>query len=148
MYPCPFHYWFIVGCTWVFITECGLSLAAAAGAPLWLWSRASRRGSFSCCGTQALGTRASVVATCRLSSFGLWALELGSAVVAHSLSCSAACVIFLDQGSNLCSLHWQTNSYPLYPRGSPILVFLKKGLLRYNLHTLNLPLYSVQSDRF
>ena len=34
----------------------------------------------------------------------------GSVVVAHELSCSAACAIFLDQGSNLCSLDWQADS--------------------------------------
>ena len=31
-----------------------------------------------------------------------------SVVVAHGFSCSAAYGIFLDQGSNLCLLHWQT----------------------------------------
>ena len=30
----------------------------------------------------------------------------------HRLSCSAACRIFPDQGSNPCLLHWQTNSLP------------------------------------
>ena len=33
-----------------------------------------------------------------------------SAVVAHGLSCSAACDIFPDQVLNLCPLHWQTDS--------------------------------------
>ena len=37
----------------------------------------------------------------------------GSVVVAHGLSCSAACGIFPDQGSNLCPLHWQADSQPL-----------------------------------
>ena len=31
----------------------------------------------------------------------------GSIVVAHRLSCSKACGIFPDQGSNPCLLHWQ-----------------------------------------
>ena len=31
-------------------------------------------------------------------------------VVALGLSCFAACGIFLDQGSNLCPLHWQVDS--------------------------------------
>ena len=35
-------------------------------------------------------------------------------VVAHRLSCSASRRIFLDQGLNLCLLHWQVDSYPLY----------------------------------
>ena len=48
--------------------------------------RASHCSVFSCWGAQAIGTRA---------------LE-------HS--CSAACGIFPDQGSNLCPLHWQVDS--------------------------------------
>ena len=39
--------------------------------------------------------------------------------MAHRLSCSVACGIFLDQGSNPCSLHWQADSYPLHHQGSP-----------------------------
>ena len=31
----------------------------------------------------------------------------------HGLSCSEACGVFLDQGSNSCPLHWQADSYPL-----------------------------------
>ena len=34
----------------------------------------------------------------------------GSVVVAHGLSCSAACGTFPDQGSNPCPLHWQADS--------------------------------------
>ena len=37
----------------------------------------------------------------------------GSVVVAQGLSCSAACGIFLDQGSNPRLLHWQAVSSPL-----------------------------------
>ena len=43
----------------------------------------------------------------------------GSVVVAHGPSCSAACGIFPDQGSNPCPLHWQVDSYPLRHQGSP-----------------------------
>ena len=43
----------------------------------------------------------------------------GSVVVAHGLSCSAACGIFPDQGSNPCPLHWQADSQPLRHQGSP-----------------------------
>ena len=44
----------------------------------------------------------------------------GSVVaVAHGLSCSAACGIFPDQGSNPCSLHRQADSQPLRHQGSP-----------------------------
>ena len=28
-------------------------------------------------------------------------------------------MIFLDQGSNPCALHWQVDSYPVYYQGSP-----------------------------
>ena len=53
--------------------------------------QSSHCGGFSCCRAWALGTRASVV-------------------VAHGLSCSEACGIFPDQGSNPCPLHWQVDS--------------------------------------
>ena len=43
----------------------------------------------------------------------------GSVVMAHGLSCSAACGIFPDQGSNPCPLHWQADSQPLRHQGSP-----------------------------
>ena len=43
----------------------------------------------------------------------------GSVVVAHGPSCSTACGIFPDQGSNPCSLHWQADSQPLHHQGSP-----------------------------
>ena len=52
----------------------------------------------------------------------------GSAIVAHGPSCSAACGIFPDQGSNPCPLHWQTDSQPLRHQGSPLFHFLKKYL--------------------
>ena len=58
---------------------------------------------FSCWGAWALGTRASVIVAHGLQS-------AGSVVVAHGLSCSLACGIFPDQGSNLCPLHWQVDS--------------------------------------
>ena len=76
----------------------GLSLVAVSGGYSLLWcagfslrwllllrSMGSRRAGFSSCGS--------------------WALErMGSVVVAHELSCSAACGMFPDQGSNLCAL--------------------------------------------
>ena len=33
-----------------------------------------------------------------------------SVVVGHGFSCTAACGIFPDQGSNPCHLHWQADS--------------------------------------
>ena len=67
---------------------------------------------FSSCGERGLLFTA-------VSGFSLqWLLLLqsmgsrhaGSVVVVHGLSCSAACGIFLDQGSNPCPLHWQVDS--------------------------------------
>ena len=43
----------------------------------------------------------------------------GSVAVAHRPSCSAACGILPDQGSNLCPLHWQADAQPLRHQGSP-----------------------------
>ena len=50
----------------------------------------------------------------------------GSIVVRHGLSCSEACEIFPDQGSNLCLLHWQVDSLPLSHQGSPWTWYFKK----------------------
>ena len=78
-----FMYWLC----WVFIAEHGLSLVVQAewwwgvGVALCCGARASHCCDFSCCGTWALGARASVVVTRRLSS-------------------SKACRVFPDQGSN------------------------------------------------
>ena len=40
-------------------------------------------------------------------------------------SCSAACGILPDQGSNPCPLHWQADSQPLRHQGSPPLLTFK-----------------------
>ena len=77
--------------------------------------QASPCGGFFCCRAWALGCGASVVAVPGLSS-------TGSIVVAHRLSCSIECGIFLDQGSNLCLLHWQADSLPLSHKGSPYFI--------------------------
>ena len=74
----------------------GLSLILASGATLRCSGQASPCGGFSCCGAQAPGMWASVVAACGLNSCGSWALERGSVVVVHGLNCSAACGIFPD----------------------------------------------------
>ena len=46
-------------------------------------------------------------------------------VVVHRLSCPKTCVIILEQGSNLCLLHWQADSLPLSQQGTPSQDFLK-----------------------
>ena len=75
---------------WVFVAEQGLSLVAAS------------RG----------------YSSLRCMGFSLWWLLLlqsmgsrhvGSVVVAHGLSCSTACGVFPDWGSNLCPLPWQVD---------------------------------------
>ena len=50
-----------------------------------------------------------------LRTTGVWV----SAVVTHRLSCSEACGIFLDQGSNPCPPPLASDSNPLYHQGSP-----------------------------
>ena len=54
-----------------------------------------------------------------LSLWSTGSRRAGSAIVAHGPSCSAACGIFPDPGSNPCSLHWQADSQPLHHQGSP-----------------------------
>ena len=49
-----------------------------------------------------------------------------SVVVAHGPSCSAACGIFPDQGSNPCPLHWQADSQPPRHQGSPLLILFRQ----------------------
>ena len=58
----------------------------------------------------------------------------GSVIVAHGPSCSAACGIFPEHGSNPCRLHWQADSQPLRRQGSPsfLLNDLCKHLQWYN----------------
>ena len=50
-------------------------------------------------------------------------------VLVHCLSCSVACGIFRDQGSNPCLLHSQVDSLPLSYQGSSL--FLKKEKFLY-----------------
>ena len=68
----------------------------------------------------------------------------GSVVVAHGPSCSAACRIFPDQGSNPCPLHWQADSQPLRHQGSPTLLFLnqaERSFLNLILQCLSFAIY-------
>ena len=91
----------------------GFSPLAAGGAPLQLECVDFSLRWLLLCGAQALGCIwASAVAAPRLWS-------TGSVVVVHRLSCSTACGIFLDQGSNPCLLHWQADSLPLSHQTSP-----------------------------
>ena len=91
---------------WVFVSVRGLSLVAASGG----------RSSSRCAGL-------SLSRPLLLRSTG--SRRAGSVIVAHGLSCSAACGIFPDQGSNPCLLHWQADSQPLRHQGSPDCVLIK-----------------------
>ena len=90
---------------WVFAALLGLSLVSGdplyCGASLYC-AQASHWAGFSCWGAPAVGRVAQ-----GLSSHGPRLESTGSAVAAHGLSCSAACGIFLDQGSNPRPRHWQ-----------------------------------------
>ena len=85
---------------WVFVSVRGLSLVAASGG----------HSSWRCAGL-------SLSRPLLLRSTG--SRRAGSVVVAHRPSCSAACGIFPDQGSNPCPLHWQADSQPLHHQGNP-----------------------------
>ena len=89
---------------WVFVSVRGLSLVAASGG----------HSSSRCTGL-------SLSRPLLLWSTG--SRRAGSVVVAHGPSCSAACGIFRDQGSNPCPLHWQADSQPLRHQGSPGYLF-------------------------
>ena len=75
-----------------------LSLVVASGGYSSLQCTASYSGVFSCCRAQASGTQASIVVAHSL-------YNSGSVAVVHGLSCSVACEIFQDRGSNQCPLH-------------------------------------------
>ena len=90
---------------WVFVSVQGLSLLVASG----------DHSSSQCAGL-------SPPRPLLLQSTG--SSRAGSVVVAHGPSCSAACGIFPDQGSNPCPLHWRVDSQPLRHQGSPLHFFL------------------------
>ena len=70
-----FIYIFIYGCVGSSLLCMGFLQLRQGGATLSCGAQASHCGGFSCCRAQALGTWASVVVACRLSSCGLRALE-------------------------------------------------------------------------
>ena len=97
----PFIYLFIyLWLCWVFISVRGLSLVTASGG----------HSSSRCMGL-------SLSRPLLLWSTG--SRCAGSVVVAHGPSCSTACGIVPDQGSNPCPLHWQADAQPLHHQGSP-----------------------------
>ena len=97
---------------WVFVSVRGLSLVAASGG-----HSSSRCAGLSSSRPLLLRSTDSRCA--------------GSVIVAHGPTCSAACGIFPEQGSNPCPLRWQADSQPLHHQGSPLAFLLKwKCLLR------------------
>ena len=102
---------FIFGCAWSLLL-CGLSSSCSERRlPSRCSAQASHCRGSSCCGAQAIGLVGSVVATPSFQS-------TVSVVVAHGLSCSAACGVFPDQGLNPCLLRCQEDSLPLSHQGS------------------------------
>ena len=85
---------------WFFVSVPGLSLVAASGG----------HSSLRCADL-------SLLRPLLLRSTG--SRRAGSVIVAHGPSCSVACGIFPDQGSNPCLLYWQADSQPLRHQGSP-----------------------------
>ena len=67
-----------------------------------------------------------------------------SVVVAYGLSCSKACGIFLDQGSNLYPLHWQVDSSPGLPGKSSLII---NGGLYYVYELIDQPRQHVKKQR-
>ena len=95
-----FIYLFIYGCVGSSFLVRGLSLVVASGG----------HSSSRCAGL-------SLSWPLLLQSTG--SRRAGSAIVAHGPSCSVACGIFPDQGSNPCPLHWQADSEQLRHQRSP-----------------------------
>ena len=77
---------------------------------------------------------------------GTGSRRAGSVIVAHGPSCSAACGIFPDQGSNPCPLHWQADSQPLRHQGSPQGYFLLSFLSCKSLNEVSLAFRQVLSS--
>ena len=102
LFICLFVYLWL---RWVFVSVRGLSLVAASGG-----HSSSRCAGFSL--SRPLLLRS------------IDSRRAGSVVVAHGPSCSAACGIFPDQGSNPCPLHWEADSQPLHHQGSRSYIFL------------------------
>ena len=116
---------------WVFVSVRGLSLVAASRGYSSLW----------CAGF-------SLSWLLLLRSTG--SRHAGSVVVPHGLSCSAACGIFPDQGSNPCPLHWQADSQPLRHQGSLKMLFFilrltkQYALLEIHSHPVDFWIYTLE----
>ena len=109
-----FYFLFFLWLCWVFVSVRGLSLVVASGG----------HSSTQCAGLSL---------SWPLLLWSTGSGRAGSVIVAHGPSCSAACGIFPDQGSNPCPLHWQADSQPLCHQGSPFFLLLNT-LRQYFFH--------------
>ena len=122
LFVCLFIYLFIyLWLCWVFISVRGLPLVVVSGG----------HSSSRCTGLSLSWPRL-------LRSTG--SRRAGSVVVVHGPSCSTACGIFPDQGSNPCPLHWQADSQPLHHQGSPSVCIFE------GMNTLLLPTVAVEQE--
>ena len=96
-----FNFWLC----WVFVSVRGLSPVVASGG----------HSSSRCAGLSL----SRPLPLHRLQTRSTGSRRTGSAAVAHGPSCSVACGILLDRGTNPCPLHWQADSQPLRYQGSP-----------------------------
>ena len=103
LYFIYFYFWLC----WVFVSVRGLSPVAASGG-----HPSSRCAGLSLSQPLLLRSTGSRCA--------------GSSIVAHGPSCSTACGIFPDQGSNPCPLPWQADSQPLRHQGSPAVILISR----------------------
>ena len=102
---------------YLFISGCAESLLLClvflqlqwAGATFCLRAQASHGSGFSCRGPRAL--------------------SVGLQLLWPRLSCSKACAIFPNQGSNLCPPHWLVDSQPLDHQEVPIVKDTSQGYL-------------------
>ena len=99
---------------WVFVATQAFLQLQRVRAPLQL--RSSHCGGFSCCRAWAL--RCTGFSSCDTQAQQLQLLG-SRAQVAHGLSCSMACEIFLGQGLNLCFLHLAGEFFTSEPPGKP-----------------------------
>ena len=92
-------YSFVFGCAGSLLLRASCSLVAASGGYSLLWYTGFSPQQL----LSLQSMQASVLVAPGLQS-------TGSVVVVHRLSCSMTGGIFVDQGSNLCLLHWQADS--------------------------------------
>ena len=93
-------------CLCICLAAVGLDFCSSAFSSGGEWGLLSRCNAGSCCG--------------EFSCSRAWVLgQVDSVAVAHGLSCTVSCGIFLDQGSNRCPRRWQRNPLSLSHQGSP-----------------------------